>query len=439
MKKLIICILFSILAQAEDFVIEVGQSLSRPLSGSRVWVEKSTVIKAEARGGKVLITGKHNGESLIRIGSVVSTIQVIDHERASLYEFLKMQIKKSPGLSVQLSQGEVEVQGYLHSWEIWKNLLTDRNFGSNYLMRARLSVSLQVNIQKLIDQDLSEAGLLSINLSKEPHFHVRLHPDQQGLDLYQRYFQKLGIPVVLLKESLMMEPSVRVQITVAEVSKKYSRNLGINWFDAEKTSGQARFDILPEGLVSSETLHAKLTALEIEGHANLLASPNLICRSGKEAEFMAGGEFPIRIKTSHQFTVIWKRYGVLLKIKPLADSSGKMSLTIESEISSLGPLMDEIPMIETNKVSSHFDISHSQVIALSGLLRDDNSKGHKGLPWLSKLPVLGPLFASHDYITEKTELVIFVRPSLINHGEKSVENNNPEHVGKLDGNSINLQ
>lgn len=205
-----------------------------------------------------------------------------------------------------------------------------------------------------------------------------------------------------------MEPSIRVHITVAEISKSTTRTLGLQW------PGTAKFDILPTGLVNAETLQATLSALESQGKAKLLASPNLICRSGKEAEFLAGGEFPIRIKGFGTQDVHWKRFGVLLRIKPFADSSGKMSLSLETEVSSLGEMIDGIPTIKANRVSSHFDLSHSQVIALSGLLRDQNSKGASGLPWLTQIPILGALFSSQDYLEEKTELVIFVRPSLIN-------------------------
>lgn len=438
MKKLFFFFLFPSLLWAQNLSLEVGQTIDLPLTGSRIWVEKSSVIKAEVRAGKVVVTGKSNGESQIRIGSSLRSIQVIDQNRTVLFELLKVVVQKTPGLHLELQQGAIEVHGYLHSWEQWKSLLKGKTFESTYLMKARFSTALKENLQKLVDQDLASQGLLSININQEPHLHVRLHPEQQGLDLYQRYFQLLGIPVVLLKESLTMEPSVRVHITVAEVSKKFSRKIGMQWLDTAEMSGQARFDILPEGLVNSETLQAKLVALESSGEGKVLASPNLICRSGKEAEFLAGGEFPIRMMNFKMQDIVWKRYGVLLKIKPLADSSGKMSISIETEISKLGPIVENIPSIETNKVSSHFDISHSQVIALSGLLRNQNSDGYTGLPWLSQLPVLGPLFSSKEYLAENTELVIFVRPTLMNHESLANKNNKPQHLDKLDGHSKSL-
>lgn len=436
MKHFILLCLISAVAQARELLLEVGETKVLPLLGSRVWVERGAILKAEVRSQRLMVTAKKPGSSRIRSGDDLYSVQVIDQDRRTLYEFLKSEVERTPGLKVALREGEVDVEGYLHDWKQWKALLRDRHFESSYRMKARMAPQLQNQLQKLIDQDLTSQGLLSMNVHTSPHLHVRLHPDQPGLDLYRRYFQRMGIEVHLLKESLTMEPSVRVQITVAEISKKFSRNLGMNWLDGQ---GQARFDILPTGLVNSETLQATLNALETEGHAKLLASPNLICRSGKEAEFLAGGEFPIKILNFQVQDIVWKKYGVLLKIKPVADSSGKMSLSIETEVSSLGPLVDGLPSIESNKVSSHFDISHSQVIALSGLLRDQTSRGHQGLPWLSQLPVLGALFSSQNYLSQKTELVIFVRPTLMNEPSRlSDTKSSPQHLETAVGNSKDL-
>ena len=62
--------------------------------------------------------------------------------------------------------------------------------------------------------------------------------------------------------------------------------------------------------------------LESHGIGHVLASPNLICRSGKEAEFLAGGEIPLKIINIKMQDVVWKKYGILLKIQPQGGFSG---------------------------------------------------------------------------------------------------------------------
>ena len=149
---------------------------------------------------------------------------------------------------------------------------------------------------------------------------------------------------------------------------------------------------------------------------------------------MAGGEIPIQIIKYRTQEVIWKQYGIRLRVKPVADSSGRMSISIDTEISTLDEAtkVDNIPGILTNHVSSHFDLSRPQTIALSGLLKNEEGRSHNGLPYLSRIPILGGLFSSQSYKDFETELIIFVRPSILKEGEESETIQNPyQHIGEL--------
>ena len=69
---------------------------------------------------------------------------------------------------------------------------------------------------------------------------------------------------------------------------------------------------------ASNDLVLELKALETKGLGRVLASPNLLCRSGSVAEFLAGGELPIRTSQYFGGEMVWKKHGVLLKVKPVA-------------------------------------------------------------------------------------------------------------------------
>ena len=404
--KTLLLIFLSIKAFAETTILELGQSKTYSGSAAPVWVEKSAILKADAVGGAIRLTAKKVGSSKIRINNTSETIEVLHPDQLALYEKMKKLMTTKPGLRADVEDGEVVVKGYMHDWATWKSIAQNLDF-SNYKMKAELSPTLKSTMQKIFDEELRSQGLLSVNVVQQPNLEVRMNPLQASLDRYRDYFQKLGISVVVAAESLELVPVVRVDITVVEMSRNASRDFGMKW--PEKAS----FEILPEGLVTSESLIAQLNLMESRGDAKMLASPNLICRSGKEAEFFAGGEIPITLTSFRSQEVVWKKHGVMLKIKPVADSTGRISLSIDTEVSSLGSLKNAIPSIETNRVSSHFDLSHSQVIALSGLLRESEHNGSDGLPFLTQVPILGPLFASQSYIKHKTELVIFVRPRLM--------------------------
>jgi pilus assembly protein CpaC len=172
--------------------------------------------------------------------------------------------------------------------------------------------------------------------------------------------------------------------------------------------------VLPKFSAGPEPLLATLRALEARGRAQILASPNLLCRSGSEAKFHAGGEFPIRIFSRNSRDVIWKQHGVLLRVRPRADFQGAISLELETEVSLLdmAGAVDGIPALKSNSVRSHFDLPGRRTIALSGLLRQEIGDARDGLPYLMNLPVLGRLFSSAQYLKRQSELVIFVTPEI---------------------------
>lgn len=406
--KILLLVIFSLnsWAETQTTILQLGQSKLFPGGASHAWVEKSQIIKADSIGGSVRLTAKLVGSSKVRINNTNETIEVLHPDQVALFEKMKKLMATKPGLRAEVQNGEVVVKGYLHDWSTWKSIAKELDF-SSYRMLAELSPTLKSDMQKIFDEDLRTQGLLSVNVVQQPRLEVRLNPQQASLDRYRDYFQRLGVSVVVAAESLELVPVVRVDITVVEMNKDASREFGMHWPD------KAKFEILPEGLVTSESLITQLNLMESRGEAKMLASPNLICRSGKEAEFFAGGEIPITISDYKVHEVIWKKHGVMLKIKPIADSTGRISLSIDTEVSSLSSLKDPIPSISTNRVSSQFDLSHSQVIALSGLLRESESTGADGLPYLTQVPILGPLFSSQRYLKHKTELVIFVRPRLM--------------------------
>jgi pilus assembly protein CpaC len=420
MKTLFILFL-SLQTLAQTTVLELGQSKNYPASSERIWIEKSAILKAEPFGSGVRLTAKKVGSSMVRINSKNETIEVLHPDQMALYQRTEKLVSTKPGLQVDIEEGAVVLKGYLHDWKTWKEIAKDLSF-SSYKMYAKPSDELKQTMQKHFDEDLQAQGLLSVNVIQEPHLEVRLNPQQAGLDRYRDYFERLGISLVVAAESLEMLPVVRVDITVVEIDKDFMRQVGLQF--PESTT----FNVVSDKMMTYSGLEVTLNTLEKNGHAKTLASPNIICRSGKEAEFLAGGEIPIKIANYEVHDVIWKKYGVLLKIKPLADSTGRMSLSIETEVSTPGPKTDGVPEFLTNRVSSQFDLSHSQVVALSGLLKEVESKDISGLPFLTSLPVLGPLFSSNNYQNHKTELVIFVHPQLMDQKSNEEWTKGPAHV-----------
>lgn len=392
----------------ENIFLRIGEKKNFPLTSSTVWIENSKILKAQTIGTNIRLQGLNEGESAVQIGENSYLIQVIHPRTLSKKKIIQDYLKKFPQLEMEFQKGRLKITGILHQLEEWEELKKMSDLEHiKYTLFATLSDDLQNKAQAHLNSFLRTQGLKEqiLLFSDTPKVFIS---SQENLDLYKEALLPYGIQVQQNKNSIETDPSIKVQIFITEIKKEFSRQYGLQ----TPTSYSASF---LKGQWTEEELNFNLKALESAGNAKILARPNLICKSGKEAEFMAGGEFPIKISNFKMNNVIWKSYGILLKIKPIADLSGRMSISLNTEISNIDSSknIDGIPGLFTNKVSSHFDLLKSQPIVLSGLIQSESSQSQNGLAWLMNIPVLGPLFSSQDFRENRSELLIIVYPSLI--------------------------
>ena len=406
----------------ENLVLSLGERKAYPLSSaSNIWIENKQILTAAAEGNSLVLRPQKVGTSLIRLQGRTQQVQIVNPLQFQSYAQLKENCTKLLGLSAGFHRGVLGLQGSLYRLADWRKI---SSLHLSYAMKAQLSPSLQDEAQAYFNSLMKKAKLPRQTLIFSDQVEIRVHPKSGFHEKYEELFAPYGVQVVSDPDSLETSPTIKVQITVAEIKRDLSIQYGIHW----PSSYSAK--ILHTGKRELDDFPFSATALENKGLAKVLASPNIICRSGREAEFLAGGEFPIKIMNYKIQDIIWKKYGILLKVQPRADSSGRMSISIETEVSSLDDSrkVDGIPGILTNHVSSHFDLSRPQTIALSGLIKSEDSNSHEGLPFLSRLPVLGALFSSKDFKENRSELVIFVRPSIL-EDEEDISTEGAEHLG----------
>lgn len=256
---------------------------------------------------------------------------------------------------------------------------------------------------------------------------------------------------------------VMLEVRVSEMSKSLGRKLGIN-FSAIGRAGQdgsisflsnliapARaYSILengsmslfsnpvvpttiPSSLLSLTKINGDVTwtalvdALKESGYIKVLAEPTLITMTGKRANFLAGGEFPVPVPQqgaavsggSSVITIDYKTFGVALNFTPTVLGNGRISMEVAPEVSDLDftnaiQLMGYVvPGLTVRRVSTTVELADGQSFAVAGLLKDDVREAVKKVPLLGDIPVLGVLFRSSEFQKSETELVIIVTPHLV--------------------------
>jgi pilus assembly protein CpaC len=147
-----------------------------------------------------------------------------------------------------------------------------------------------------------------------------------------------------------------------------------------------------------------------------LAEPTLTAVSGETANFLAGGRFPFVTgidEDTGSRTVDFEEFGVQLAFTPVVLSAGRISLKIRSEVSEIADLAEGIPVINSRRAETTVELPSGGAFVIAGLVQENTRRAISGFPGLSKLPILGALFSSKDFLNRQTELVMIVTPYLV--------------------------
>jgi pilus assembly protein CpaC len=171
---------------------------------------------------------------------------------------------------------------------------------------------------------------------------------------------------------------------------------------------------------------ATIKALQNNNVLQILAEPNLITLSGKEASFLAGGEFPYPVlqssgggTNSSAITIQFKEFGIRLNFTPTLMPDGTIHLKVKPEVSSLdfsnGLIIQgfSIPALATNRVESEMDLKDGQSFAIAGLLDNRVTQQLEKIPGIGDIPILGKLFQSRSINKSRNELLIVVTPRIV--------------------------
>ncbi len=164
--------------------------------------------------------------------------------------------------------------------------------------------------------------------------------------------------------------------------------------------------------------------LKQDGLLKILAEPNIVAMSGQEGGFLAGGEIFIPVPQGNgTVTMESHTFGVGLKFMPTVLEAGRIHMRVTPEVTDVvgftnvatGGLGGSVivPTLATRRVSTTVELRDGQTLAIGGLLNDTAKEQINRLPILGEIPILGALFRSSQYQTDRTELVILVTPRLI--------------------------
>lgn len=395
----------------KELRLELGEDLRLTDTFTKIWIENKKLIVAHKKQNKVSIKAIKTGITHFRLDNVLTKVVISPIGSKKTFADWDVLSKKFVGLHAAYCGAHVCLTGTLYRIADYQRIVENiKKYNSKIYLSLSVLPEITTELQKYIEDSLRKKGLTPLKVQFTDLWKI-YYSKIKFKSEYENTMQELGLYLEHAPQTTDIADNIKVAVKVVEISKNFERKLGIRWPD----NYQAQV-IANSQFVGADSFELSINAAEKAGEAKVLASPNLICRSGKEADFFAGGEFPIKILGLRSKEIMWKRYGIGLKMKPLIDALGQMSLQIETEVSTLDRsiTVDDIPALHTNRVSSFFDLISSRTIAISGLIKSEVSENSEGLPFLKNIPVLGRLFMSKNFQENKSELVIFVTPELMN-------------------------
>ncbi len=179
-------------------------------------------------------------------------------------------------------------------------------------------------------------------------------------------------------------------------------------------------------------------ALQDKGLFQSLAEPNLIATNGKEASFLAGGEFPIPVVQSggngNAVTIMFKEFGIRLTFTPTVLGGDLINLKVRPEVSALdfGNAVSvggfRIPALTTRRTDTEVELRDGQTFAIAGLLNNTVTDSMRKIPGIGDIPILGWLFKSRALQKNQTELVVMITPVIIKRGQMGASEGLPSLV-----------
>lgn len=246
--------------------------------------------------------------------------------------------------------------------------------------------------------------------------------DLDGEGLGQNLLTKYDYQNVISNAKVVEPRQVNVRLTVVEINRNLVEQLGINWDKTGQIAGS--WGNFLGGLtggkinISVDSMKGFISALNNRDNAKVLAEPNLSLLSGEKAEVLIGGEIPfIQYDKDGNPTVIYKDYGINLKVAAKMQDNGNIRIALHQEVSDIVSDRAEsgqvMPMLSTTKSKSMFEVANGQSFIIGGLYNNKRSETLSKMPLLGDVPILGAFFRSAETKGAEKELLIVATVNLV--------------------------
>ncbi|MGM0502700.1 MAG: type II secretion system protein GspD [Bacillota bacterium] len=255
---------------------------------------------------------------------------------------------------------------------------------------------------------------------------IKLHVNQARKEIIINGAKnKLDNVVKLVKEINIPQHQVMIEIRVEEISSGLSREIGIDNLENFST---IEFEKDADGDIDgiSYSWPELFRLLDESNDSITLANPRLMTLNGEEATMSILDEEPYQVKEinddgTSSITYEYAEAGVEMTFTPWITENNEVELSISPEVSNFTRINTDSqvpPATSTRSIETKLRLNDGEMFAVGGLIQTEDNGSVTKIPLLGDLPIIGELFKSRLDETNRTELIIFVRPKIIKYGEE---------------------
>ncbi|MDY6823156.1 MAG: type IV pilus secretin PilQ [Thermodesulfobacteriota bacterium] len=241
-------------------------------------------------------------------------------------------------------------------------------------------------------------------------------------------------------------PQVMIKGRIVETSSSFSREFGTEWginntYNSpginigtdgtyrDAIGGTYTYDVAMNSLNSPAqnmiginfarivgtpfSLDARLSLMESTGEVNIVSTPKVVTLDNKTAVISQGVEYPYTTVDDGEADTEFKSIELKLEVIPHVTPDNRISMKIALEKNDLGEIINGEQSFNTKKANTELLVNDGDTVVIGGIIKQRNSSGQRGVPWLSKIPLLGNLFKYKSKSNDKNELLIFITPNVL--------------------------
>lgn len=370
--------------EALDIILKAN-NLGKKQVGNVIMIAPTTELAAEE---KARLTAK---EDLKALEPMQTVYMRLNYAKASDVETLI----KSENSSLLSSRGNASVDNRTNTL-ILQDIPSSINNIEELIKKLDVPVQ-QVMIEaRIVNVDTSFERDLGIRwgITKPEHVSGTLNGANQMLQNYQT-------------------GSVANPVSAVPVGDRLNVDLGAS---IDSVAQAPSIGVALAKLGGGYMLDLELSAIEAEGGGQLISSPKLVTANQHEALIESGTEIPYQQQTSSGATAVEFKKAVLsLKVTPQITPDGKIIMDIKVNQDRVDPNLevDNVPAIATQEVQTNVLVNNGETVVLGGIYKEEKRNNVKRVPFLGSIPFLGAFFRNTYKLSTQTELLIFIRPKII--------------------------